>query len=506
MATSKTLITPSIVEIHGSSIRVGHPSIQGNVRTYLRSPIAASGTAMSVADNSSFADDDWMIAGNLGDATTEEVDVNGAVTLGTAMTVTNTLKFGHEIDAPVTKIYERGIRIYGASAVGAVGTLITSIDAITTPIADATPIQWDKAYTEYTLLSTDTAYAYYYVKFTDGTTDSAASKYIASSGVTYTSAQQFIQQALDITNTSLDENLITSEMCVRWVQDAQNAITQFTYQDPVTGNYKQKDWSWEVIADETSITLTENENEYSLSLLAATPKYVNSQKAIVDMRIGARSPLKPRSVDELDAFFAYKPKTTVATQATAGQTSIVLTDVSEFSDSGTIMVGQDQVVYTARSTSTNTLSGIPASGTGSITATHAVGASVWQNITAALPTSYTIFNGTIKLDRPIPSDFVGQKLKLRYLYAIPRITLASDVTVIPFTNVFQHYLAAQMERRKGNDEKYASFMDTFMKQVLSNALADMVQVNDQWVYHNYYDNFLFDGLNLNNSYYYYNTF
>lgn len=494
MSTAKSLQIPSVIQVIGSTIRVGHPSTQGNIKTYLRSPIAVAGTGMSVGDNNGIADADQLVVGTIGDPLTESVLVNGAVTVGTSITVANTLKFAHDIDAEVTKVWERSVKLYGAATSTGSLTLIATIG-----------IHWGKPYTEYTLLTADTAYAYYAAKFTDGTTDSSASGYVPSAGVNYATVEPFIDQALDITNSELDEKLLTRDMCVRWIQDAQSFIAQFTYQDPVSGRFIQKDWSWEVLEDSTSITLVQNQNEYGLSLLTNAAKYTNSQKGVIDMRIGTQTILKPRSIDEFDNIMAFKPHNTVATSPLVGATSLVLTDASEFNTGGgTIYVGTDTVTYTG--ISTNTLTGIPASGTGSITSAYAVGTQVWQNLVPGLPSYYTIFNGTIKLDRPISSIYAGQKLKLRYLYAIPRITSVSSSTVIPFTNVFQLYLAAKIEKRKGNDDKHTDYMDQFRKQVLSNALADMIPVNDEWQYHNYYDDFLFDGLNLNNSYYYSNSF
>ena len=185
MATADLLQTPSIVSIVGSTIRVSHPETNGYTNTRLSAQIAAAGTAMTVYDNNNFADNDWFIAGHVGDERTESNDVNGAVTRGTAITVTNALSFAHPIDSPVTKIFERGIKIYGAATDGGSGTLIASVDAKTASgrqLADAAMIQWNKPYTEYTMISTDTAYAYYYVTFTDGTTDSSASDYIVAAG------------------------------------------------------------------------------------------------------------------------------------------------------------------------------------------------------------------------------------------------------------------------------------------------------------------------------------
>ena len=163
MPTSDILQKPKIIEILGSTIRVAHPDISGYINTRLRNQIAAAGTPMTVADTHGFADDDWMIVGVVGDNITESTDVNqanvvgtGLILRGSSMTVTNYLTFSHELDAPVTKILERGIRIYRAATDGGAGTLIASIDALTATgrfLADAVMIQWDKPYTEYTMIT-----------------------------------------------------------------------------------------------------------------------------------------------------------------------------------------------------------------------------------------------------------------------------------------------------------------------------------------------------------------
>lgn len=490
MATSKSLQTPSIVEVLASTIRVGHPATSNNTKIYLRSPVSVAGATLSVSDNNNLANGDQLVVGTIADPLSEAVLINGSVTFGSALSIATTLAFSHDVDCEITKVYERSIKIYGAATSGGSLTLITTIT-----------IQWDKPFSEYTLLTSDTAYAYYVAKFTDGTTDGSASSYVIAAGLTYLTVETFIQQALASTNSQVDENLLPRPMLVQWIQDAQSYITQFTYQDPVTGMYKQKDWSFEVIEDKTSISLVQNENEYLLSLLTNTIKYPNSQKAIIDVRIGSQRILRDRSIDEYDNIMAYRPRTTVATTPSIGATSLVVTDASEFSTGGgTVTVGVDTLTYT--SVSTNTLTGIPASGTGSITTAYTVGTAVWQNLTQGLPSSYTIFNGVMKLDRPVSAPYAGQKLKIRYLYAIPRITSNSDTTVIPFANVFQNYLAAQIERRKGNEDKYGMYMEVFQKQVLNNALADMIPVNDEFKYHNYNDDFVFDALNLNSNNYY----
>ena len=505
MATAKSLTVPKILEIQGATIRIAHPDISRNTATSLAAQIAAGGTAMSVLDNHGFANDDWMVVGDPGQNQTETTDVNGAVTRGQSLTVTNYLKFDHEIDAPVTRVNELGIKIYGAATNGGAGTLIASIDAKTLSLpqlADAVMIQWNKPYTEYTLITTDTAYAYYYATFTDGTTDSSASDYVPATGITSATVERFIDKALDITGQRVNER-ITREAMVRWANDCQDAITQFKYQDPRSGMWQQKDWSFEIVLDETSLDVAEGENTYALSGLTYAFKYPNSDRGVINVRIGTDKPLRKISVDDYDRLMAGVARTTVNSAVTAADTSITVVSTADFADSGSFTVGSDTgVTYTAKTATTFT--GIPASGTGSLAASHSVDDSVWQNITAGDPRAYVIFNGSLILDTPAQEELDGVKIRIRYKKALTALTSESDEVEIPFTNVFPTYLVAMIHYRNGKEDMGDKWMAKFKDQVHDNALSDYIPVEDEWHYENYTDGAYFPNEHGYSDYYDFN--
>jgi hypothetical protein len=479
MSTSKVLQKAKIIEIIGSTIRIAHPDVSGYTKTSA-SPIAAGGTALTVLDNNNFADNDWFVIGAIGDNKTEEDDVNGAVTRGSSLTITNTLKFGHEIDAPVTKIFERGIKIYGAATDGGAGTLIASVDAITSPIADAVMIQWNKKYTEYTLISTDTAYAYYYVQFTDGTTSGAASDYVVATGLPENSVEKLIANALDISNTDISAK-ITREMCVRWANAAQDYIAHFTYDDPRTMSKEKMDWDFEIDYDE-SIALTENENKFSLSDLAL--KYPNTDKSVISVRLGNSKPLIKMSVQDYDKLLEDISRTAVATEATAGAITLTVDSNVEFADSGTLYVGGDAITYTGK-TGTTIFTGIPASGTGSITETHAVDASVWQGVNPDIPTKYYIDRGYIYFNCPVDEDYVGYLIKIRFFKKLTALSEASDTTDVTFYDIMPLFIASRIELRKGKLDRSQYFMQEFTTELLNNASQNDVPLTDVTTYYDY---------------------
>lgn len=488
MSTSKTLQKPQIIEVLASSIKIKHPEITSYYRTEITSPLTAAGTALTVNDNNGLADNDWFILGEPGDAKSEECDVNGAVTRGTSVTITNTTKFSHGIHTPVTKILERAIVIYGAATDGGTGTIIASIGAITTPIADAFNIQWDKPYTEYTMISTDTAYAYYYVIFTDGTTESVASDYVLAAGLPYNSVGTMIKGALNKVNAKIDpepDGLITNDWLLEVANDFQDEVTTYEMTTP-DGRKISKNWSFEIFEDLTNLTITQNENKYALSGLGSTLKYGDSKDGILNVRLGTDI-LDYIDINEYDSDMSSKTRTEVKTEAAAAATSLVCDDTYEFSETGTVYAGAETLTYTANTESSGTFSGIPASGTGAITATIAVDAVVWQGVTPGTPQRFTIFDGYILFTTPPDSDWVGYKIKIRGLKKLDRLTNFNDTMVVPFTFLGKIYIAAQIEYRKGNDMQGDKLMSEFMTKLNNQALKDKSQAMQSMTYYNFGD-------------------
>jgi len=480
---AKVLQKPSIIEIEGSSIKIAHPNIDNYANTSLSAQLALGATTIYLKDNMGFVNDDWFVVGEIGDNRTEECDVNGAVTRGETMTITNTLKFNHEIDAPVNKVYERGVKIYGASTDGGDGTLLASVDAVIAPIADAVEIQWSRLFTQYVMPSTDTAYAYYFVKFTDGTTDSVASNYIPSTGWKSDRAIKIIESATELTNTTLSSKNISLAQAVKWCNEAQDSVMQFKLQDPQTGLIRAVSWDFETIED-TSISLSSGENEYDLSDLTYTPKFTDSDKSFISVWVGSKNRLERKTIQEIDEVYAEKVKTYLSVEAVAGDVSITVDSNVEYDSTGTLYIGGDEITYTGK-TGTTIFTGIPASGTGAIIETHVVDLPVWQNIEPELPSSYAIFNSKIYLDCPIDSDYSGFPLKIKMFRKLNAITELSDETDISFSNILHLFIASRIERKKGNEDKATLYMTEFNQKILDNAIGNIVPTTDQSTYYEF---------------------
>jgi hypothetical protein len=452
---------PSIISIKKSIIKIAHPDISRSIRTYLISSFTAGGTTLAVADNDGLANNDYILLGDVGVGKSEEINISAAVTRGTSLTIGNSTKFSHELDTPVILIKERQIKLYGASTSDGTGTLIGS----------AFSIQWDKPETTY--VNTGTAYAYYYVTFYDGTTEGTASDYVASTGLADNSVEGMIQNALNLTGEDIGEK-ITRDFLITELNNWQDAVSQF-----VDENGIQKDWPWEVVEDETSISLTENENRYLLSSLTSEMKYPNSNQGIQSVKI-KQTPIDYIDVDEFDEKMEDTIRTTVSTAITAGATSIVLTNTYEFAESGTVYIGSDTITYTGNTESTGTLTGCSG-----VSNNHSVGDTVWQGVTPDLPENYTIRVGYIYFDCPVDTDYVGYKIRFRYLKKLTRLADYSDTTEITFYNTAQFYLASVIEARKGNDTQADKWMRQFTMGLLQGSKREKAPVMEEMTYYDF---------------------
>lgn len=460
-------------------IRVAHPDVERNVKSVLAAPVAAGAASCVVLDNNGFADNDYFTVGVHGDNQTEEGSVDGAVTRGQTLSIDTTLAFAHEHDAPVQKINERAIKIYGAATDGGSGTLIASIDAITTPIADAVMIQWDKPFTEFVLASSDTAYDFYYAVFTDGTTDSSASTYVPASGLTYTKIEPLIRSAKDLADIKDKDKRVSRRQFVDWMNDFQDAVLQYVYQDPRTGEVSQKDWSFEVTRDVANIVTVEGQDVYSLTSLSSALKYPNSDKAILTVQVGEDLPLEKQAAKDFDRGRYNVAKATVSGSVSIGGTTITVDDTSDFNATGSLRIGGQTVTYTSKTSTTFT---VPASGDGSVTEAISDGEFAWQNMQFGRPTRYHIDENSIVFDVPPDADRSGKKVKIRFLKALSRVASVSDGIEIPFTNVAKTYLVARIFYKKGMASEGDAWMKKFENEMFNNAQSDVIPQGDEWKY------------------------
>ena len=466
-----TLQVPEVAGVLGSTIRFAHPDISYYSKTTVKTPTTVGGASIAVNDNVNLANGDYILLGSIGNEKTEEININGAVTRGTALTIGNTTKFAHELSAQVTRILERQIQIYGSNnSDGSSPTLIATVS-----------IDWTHPFfTEYT--NTGTQYGYYFGKFYDGTTSSTAGTVVASTGLASNSVMKIIEEALYETGAEIGrKEQIGLQYLIEAVNNAQFQILQYVNKM----NRVKKGWSFEVVLDDT-LQASEYENKYALTGLGVTPKFPDTKQAIVNIRIGSLAPLKFRPIDQFDKgmYGVFRTEVNQTGGVAIGDTSMVLKDVSQLPTSGTLRIGSNTVTYTAKTESTNTISGIPASGTGSVTATITNGASVWQGSQAGLPDYYTIFDGSLFFNRPFSSAYSGWPINIRLYKKLSALTKITDLVEVSFFHIMHLWVSHKICLRLKDLERAGAFKNLFDDELLTNADAEKTHVPDSYTYHN----------------------
>lgn len=91
-----------------------------------------AGTTLTVkaVDTNAWSDNDWIIVGEIGTQNAEVMQINGAVSDGTSLTVDNAgsggLRFAHSVDEPVYRIDYNKYRVYRSTTVDGTKTLLAT--------------------------------------------------------------------------------------------------------------------------------------------------------------------------------------------------------------------------------------------------------------------------------------------------------------------------------------------------------------------------------------------
>lgn len=492
---------PSIQKVLNDIIEVALPNIEGNQNSYLTAEVAATGTSLTFADNSGFANGDYIVLGDIGGETTEIVKINAAVTYGTAITST-ACTFAHGYGTKVTLIRYNQVAVYGsATATDAAPTIIGTLANLN--VAHGFNVFKD---------TTSPVWSYYYARYYNegATTYSPYSDSVAATGLTPKSRGEIKKEFLSIYNEQIDD-LITDDWLNRAINRWQRELSK-----------RRKYWSvlkavqiQDLVEDKQGYTLSTDIQDYSNDSILSVKVYDKLELVKMDSYT-----LTNLTYDHIG--------TLVDTAAALGATSLVLDDSSDFAQqSGAVYCKGVKIGYTLNTESTGTLSGITtcvaitvfanagsgyttitAAGHGlhngdtayigstrnydgsytvsgvagndfnilktfvandatggvsevddAITETLSVGDEVWQVRTTGQPTKYLVDTETLKMKLyPIPdSTHDGKNLMVEYWKKFTDLTNDADVTLFIWPENSYLYLNWQLaiRRRLGTDEVLA---------------------------------------------------
>jgi hypothetical protein len=392
----------------------------GQEETTLTVAAASGATTLTVFNIQDFAISNYILIGDWGDDDAEIIQLHAATApTGTTITlVAGGLARSHSVGDKVKRINFNQVEFSRYVAVGDAPSVLT------TKATEA-----DDEYTSYN--DTTNATGYWRFRFKNSTTTvyTSYSGYFAYTGPVVNSVEQMKRDALDLTNEEISD-LITNQYLLNQLNHWQREIEEV------------RNWSWETA---THIdTVSSGQMEYDLP---TDMKHAYSPNDIIQIRIKNYTALANIDKKEYDEKLVDTIYSTLAGNVALIDTTITLTDSSDFPNAGSITIGNDTIDFTANDTTTNILSGV----TG-ITSTHATGDTVWTTTSLDQPMYYAITNGHYYLFPIADSTLNGLSITLDYYKWLDSLTSDVSVTTIPFYGIAQYYLAWKIMERKGNTQ------------------------------------------------------
>lgn len=426
---------PRILSVDGRVIRIAHPDTPGQPKSHLTAAVAALGTTLTVQDNTGFVNSEYTRIGVLGSDRTEIVRNNSAVTRGTSLTTTACV-FPHATGTEVERMIFDQWRIYGNSTNSSSGaTLVATID-----------IKVDAPYTTY--VNSSTEYAYYFAIGYDSNAASLSDVY--SDGVSSTTSYS-LNTVGSLIESSLDgvKGKRTTIMTDLWFFREINDCLRY-----ITG--KLKTWSYLQSFDQTLGQTTRGSFSFTMP---TDIEDVNSPKSVLSVHLGGKSPLLYKDKREFEYEMAGSIRTTVRTTATSGQTTLEITNSYDFPDAGTATVyvsgTRYDITYTGvtRSTTAGVLTGVPASGTGSISVTIASGLNIWNAPQEGEPSFWGVWDGSAYIWPMADANYDNLNLYMDYYTTRTVVNSAGDAIEGPRYDAVKHWLIAKCRAQSNSTGK-----------------------------------------------------
>jgi len=389
-------------------VRVDQTRVLDNAiaRTFLSASMSA-GAALTVKDIAGFAIGKYVWINPLG-ANSEIVAVHAATApTGNTVTLATSTAFAHTTGEEVLYIEFNQIEISHAATVGGSKSVLTTAGML----ARETSLRY---------LDVSQTAGYYFARFKDSvaTLYSSYSDAIPNGGWDDGTVGKIIDAALRETENELGKK-ISIQDCYHWINRGLGEMKGKlrTWPEHAISNYV----AGQTVRGINTVTLPTNiyDNETNRSIRA--------------LRFGAKGELRYLEPDLYDAQLRDVVVTQSRTEAAVGATTLEIDNSYDFPDSGTATVYVSGVkntfTYTGvtRSTTAGVLTGIPASGEGSITAIIPVDTNVWVNETEGDPVFYTVRNGAIEYWPLVSSTRDNENIYMDYDAEVTAVNSESDV-------------------------------------------------------------------------------
>ncbi len=375
------------------------------------SATSAAGT-ISVYSITSFSVNDILLIGEFGQEGSEIVAVHSTtVPSGTTVTLATNLVKSHPKDTKVYIIPYNQVSFYSASTVTGDKTTLTT-----------TAIDPEKEETTYA--DSATISGYYFARWYN----SVASTYgdysdaLAITGHASNTVGYIINHAM----TSLHKEF-TDVLTYNKLLEEINSCFRY-----IKGKLKR----WSNVQEFDYTVGQMNRGEYNWSL-PTTYYDKNSNRSMLQVKYG-NDPLDYKDKKEFDDYFEDVVKTTVATTAVLGATSIVLTSSDDFPETGTFKVYISNTAYditvTANDQSTNTLT------CSATTVEIPSGTNVWYGESENTPEYFSVWDGKLYVWPLCGSTNYGYNIYADFYTDIVEVNSDSDEITLARHDMVKHWI------------------------------------------------------------------
>ena len=423
--------------------------------TFLTAEMAAASGTLTVKDITGFAIAKYVWINPFG-VNSEIIAMHASsAPSGVTLTLGANTAYIHQVGEPVYYIEFNQIEINHAATLTGNKSVLATVSILAR----------EKTYI---YLDTTQTTGFYFARYKD----SVATLYSSySDGVTYdgwatNTVGYIIECALEDLSLEFSDNL-SMDHCIRWINTGLREIKG-----------KVRRWAEHY---KTNYVLGQTSRGTNIVTMPSDIYDSETNLSIESVRVGDGEALDYLDPASFDLQQEDVKQTQVTTQAVATDTSLAIDNSYDFEDSGSVDVYISGTKYTltytgvTRSASAGFLTGIPASGDGSITVTIPADTYVWQNEEEGEPSVYTVRNGQIEYWPLVDATYDNQNVYMDYNTEVVEVNSEGDEIDYQRFDMLQAYLMWRMwckTSNKGILDRQSGFYVSF-KENLNDAIRIM---------------------------------
>ena len=428
-------------------------------RTYLTADASSGASTITVENINNFSTSNILIIGEIGSETCEILKTHASTSpSGTTITLASNLVFAHSRGTHVYKVQFDQIEFSHAATLSGSKSVIQA----------ATALDVDSDYQEY--LDTTNTSGFFFARFkeTVGGTFSSYSDGVPYAGWATNQLGFAADYALKRNSTKysgdIDQQFMIDEAnaCLSNIQGKLKRWPQYQNFNTVMGQTAR---GTNIVALPSDIYNTD------------------SFKSLLAVRIGDQPRLSLIDAIKFEEKISDVKVTQVTTEASASDTTLEIDNSYDFDDSGSVNVyisgTKYNITYTGvtRSATAGVLTGVPSSGTGSITVTIPVDTYVWQDEEEGLPLYGTVRNGNFEFYPLADGTYDNMNIYGDYWTAADSVDSLGDTLDTNRADMVKYWLTWKV-RMQTKNKGVLDFKDgdyQLYKETLNDAIRTMIK-------------------------------